>query len=79
LDKEVNARTRQIKFYNCRKSFSFAKDLHEFDQRNIQNGKPYIECGIGGINVKTTNDMPLFTPLPSIACAWFHSISTLLS
>jgi len=72
-----------MEFYNCRKSFSFAKDLHEFDQRNIQNGKPYIECGagsnIGGINVKTTNEMPLFTPLPSIACAWFHSISILLS
>jgi len=52
-------------------TFLLVKDLHEFGlmdvlKTNIQNGKPYLGCSagsnIGGINMKTTNDMPIVYP-----------------
>ena len=40
-------------------------------KQNIENGKPYLGCSagsnIGGINMKTTNDMPIVYP-PSFDC-----------
>lgn len=52
-------------------TFLLVKTLHELGlmnllKENIQNGKPYLGCSagsnIGGINMKTTNDMPIVYP-----------------
>jgi len=52
-------------------TFLLVKTLHEHGlmrilSENIQNGKPYLGCSagsnIGGINMKTTNDMPIVYP-----------------
>lgn len=52
-------------------TFLLAKTLHEENlmqalKENIQKGKPYLGCSagsnIGGMNVKTTNDMPIVYP-----------------
>lgn len=52
-------------------TFLLVKTLHELGlmnllKQNIQNGKPYLGCSagsnIGGINMKTTNDMPIVYP-----------------
>lgn len=57
-------------------TFLLAKLLHELDlmlalKQNIENGKPYLGCSagsnIGGLNMKTTNDMPIVYP-PSFEC-----------
>ncbi|MDQ8006680.1 MAG: dipeptidase PepE [Pedobacter sp.] len=57
-------------------TFLLVKTLHEFGlmdilKENIEKGKPYLGCSagsnIGGINVKTTNDMPIVYP-PSFDC-----------
>lgn len=57
-------------------TFLLVKMLHENGlmevlKDNIESGKPYLGCSagsnIGGINMKTTNDMPIVYP-PSFDC-----------
>lgn len=57
-------------------TFLLVKILHEHNliqvlKENITNGKPYLGCSagtnIGGLNMKTTNDMPIVYP-PSFEC-----------
>ena len=57
-------------------TFLLVKTLHELDlmlalKENVQNGKPYFGTSagsnIGGLNMKTTNDMPIVYP-PSFDC-----------
>lgn len=57
-------------------TFLLVKTLHELNlmkalKENIENGKPYLGCSagtnIGGLNMKTTNDMPIVYP-PSFDC-----------
>ena len=57
-------------------TFLLVKTLHELDlmlglKENVENGKPYLGTSagsnIGGINMKTTNDMPIVYP-PSFEC-----------
>jgi len=57
-------------------TFLLVKTLHESGlmailKDNIESGKPYLGCSagsnIGGINMKTTNDMPIVYP-PSFDC-----------
>ncbi|WAC42652.1 dipeptidase PepE [Pedobacter sp. SL55] len=57
-------------------TFLLVKTLHELGlmcilKENIEHGKPYLGCSagsnIGGINMKTTNDMPIVYP-PSFDC-----------
>jgi dipeptidase E len=57
-------------------TFLLVKTLHELGlmnklKQNIENGKPYLGCSagsnIGGMNMKTTNDMPIVYP-PSFDC-----------
>ncbi|PZU85712.1 MAG: dipeptidase PepE [Chryseobacterium sp.] len=52
-------------------TFLLVKTLHELElmsvlKENIRSGKPYLGCSagsnIGGINMKTTNDMPIVYP-----------------
>ncbi|MBB6235515.1 dipeptidase E [Pedobacter sp. AK013] len=57
-------------------TFLLVKTLHELGlmkhlSENIKKGKPYLGCSagsnIGGMNMKTTNDMPIVYP-PSFEC-----------
>lgn len=57
-------------------TFLLVKTLHELGlmgilKENIEKGKPYLGCSagsnIGGMNMKTTNDMPIVYP-PSFQC-----------
>ncbi len=57
-------------------TFLLVKTLHEKNlmqilKKNIESGKPYLGCSagsnIGGVNMKTTNDMPIVYP-PSFDC-----------
>ena len=57
-------------------TFLLVKTLHENNlmnilKQNVEAGKPYLGCSagsnIGGINMKTTNDMPIVYP-PSFEC-----------
>lgn len=57
-------------------TFLLVKTLHELGlmnvlKENIEKGKPYLGCSagsnIGGVNMKTTNDMPIVYP-PSFNC-----------
>ena len=57
-------------------TFLLVKTLHEENlmkvvKENIENGTPYLGCSagsnIGGLNMKTTNDMPIVYP-PSFEC-----------
>jgi dipeptidase E len=57
-------------------TFLLVKTLHESGlmtilKDNVESGKPYLGCSagsnIGGINMKTTNDMPIVYP-PSFDC-----------
>lgn len=57
-------------------TFLLVKMLHEMKlmdilKKNIEAGKPYLGCSagsnIGGMNMKTTNDMPIVYP-PSFDC-----------
>lgn len=52
-------------------TFLLVKTLHELGlmtvlKQNVESGKPYLGCSagsnIGGINMKTTNDMPIVYP-----------------
>ncbi|MBU8882964.1 dipeptidase PepE [Kaistella sp. DKR-2] len=57
-------------------TFLLVKTLHEENlmqllKENVEKGKPYLGCSagsnIGGLNMKTTNDMPIVYP-PSFEC-----------
>ncbi len=57
-------------------TFLLVKTLHELElmnilKQNVESGKPYLGCSagsnIGGVNMKTTNDMPIVYP-PSFDC-----------
>ncbi|MCW4451037.1 MULTISPECIES: dipeptidase PepE [Kaistella] len=57
-------------------TFLLVKTLHEENlmevlKENVENGTPYLGCSagsnIGGLNMKTTNDMPIVYP-PSFEC-----------
>lgn len=57
-------------------TFLLVKTLHELGlmaaiKQNVVQGKPYLGCSagsnIGGLNMKTTNDMPIVYP-PSFEC-----------
>lgn len=57
-------------------TFLLVKTLHEENlmevlKQNVENGTPYLGCSagsnIGGLNMKTTNDMPIVYP-PSFEC-----------
>lgn len=57
-------------------TFLLVKTLHEENlmqvlKENVENGRPYLGCSagsnIGGLNMKTTNDMPIVYP-PSFEC-----------
>ena len=57
-------------------TFLLVKALHELGlmsvlKQNVESGKPYLGCSagsnIGGVNMKTTNDMPIVYP-PSFDC-----------
>lgn len=57
-------------------TFLLVKMLHELNlmqplKQNTEKGKPYLGCSagsnIGGLNMKTTNDMPIVYP-PSFEC-----------
>ncbi len=57
-------------------TFLLVKTMHEENlmkllKENIEKGKPYLGCSagsnIGGVNMKTTNDMPIVYP-PSFDC-----------
>lgn len=57
-------------------TFLLVKTLHEKGlmsvlKTNVEDGKPYLGCSagsnIGGLNMKTTNDMPIVYP-PSFEC-----------
>ncbi len=57
-------------------TFLLVKTLHEEGlmsvlKQNVEAGKPYLGCSagsnIGGLNMKTTNDMPIVYP-PSFEC-----------
>lgn len=57
-------------------TFLLVKTLHEEDlmsilKQNVESGKAYLGCSagsnIGGVNMKTTNDMPIVYP-PSFDC-----------
>ncbi len=57
-------------------TFLLVKTLHEEDlmevlKKNVEKGKPYLGTSagsnIGGLNMKTTNDMPIVYP-PSFEC-----------
>lgn len=57
-------------------TFLLVKMLHEYNlmdllAENVRAGKPYLGCSAGsniaGINMKTTNDMPIVYP-PSFSC-----------
>ena len=57
-------------------TFLLVKTLHENGlmsilKKNVEQGKPYLGCSagsnIGGLNMKTTNDMPIVYP-PSFEC-----------
>lgn len=52
-------------------TFLLVKELHDQSlmnllKENVENGKPYLGCSagsnIGGLNMKTTNDMPIVYP-----------------
>ncbi|WP_312324726.1 dipeptidase PepE [Soonwooa sp.] len=60
-------------------TFLLVKTLHEEDlmsilKQNVESGKAYLGCSagsnIGGVNMKTTNDMPIVYP-PSFDCMGF--------
>lgn len=60
-------------------TFLLVKTLHEEDlmsilKQNVESGKVYLGCSagsnIGGVNMKTTNDMPIVYP-PSFDCMGF--------
>lgn len=63
--------TAEAYFVGGGNTFLLVKTLHDFNlmdllKKNIESGKPYLGCSagsnIGGINMQTTNDMPIVYP-----------------
>ncbi|TDG35015.1 dipeptidase PepE [Pedobacter changchengzhani] len=77
FDDKINAvNNAKAYFTGGGNTFLLVKTLHEENlmqvlKENIKNGKPYLGCSaganIGGLNMKTTNDMPIVYP-PSFDC-----------
>ncbi|RZK64091.1 MAG: dipeptidase PepE [Pedobacter sp.] len=70
-DKKAALHNAQGFFTGGGNTFLLVKMLHDLTlmpvlKENIVNGKPYLGCSvgsnIGGINMKTTNDMPIVYP-----------------
>ncbi|SHK53605.1 dipeptidase PepE [Epilithonimonas mollis] len=75
-DKTEAINSAQAFFTGGGNTFLLVKTLHESGlmtvlKQNVESGKPYLGCSagsnIGGINMKTTNDMPIVYP-PSFDC-----------
>ncbi len=75
-DKITAINNAQAYFTGGGNTFLLVKTLHEENlmqllKENITNGKPYLGCSAGtniaGLNMKTTNDMPIVYP-PSFEC-----------
>lgn len=75
-DPTAAVHTAQGFFTGGGNTFLLVKTLHELGMmkhlsKNIKLGKPYLGCSAGsniaGINMKTTNDMPIVYP-PSFEC-----------
>lgn len=75
-NKEEAVNSAKAFFTGGGNTFLLVKTLHELGlmdvlKQNIESGKPYLGCSagsnIGGINMKTTNDMPIVYP-PSFDC-----------
>lgn len=75
-DKELAIKNAKGFFTGGGNTFLLVKTLHELGlmhklKSSIETGKPYLGCSagsnIGGINMKTTNDMPIVFP-PSFDC-----------
>ena len=76
VDKSKAINEAQAYFTGGGNTFLLVKTLHENGlmtvlKENVEKGKPYLGCSagsnIGGINMKTTNDMPIVYP-PSFDC-----------
>ncbi len=70
-DKKEAVRNAQGYFIGGGNTFLLVKDLHELQlmevlEKEVRKGKPYLGCSagsnIGGVNMKTTNDMPIVYP-----------------
>ncbi len=70
-DKVEAINSAQAFFTGGGNTFLLVKTLHELRlmdtlKENVESGKPYLGCSagsnIGGINMKTTNDMPIVYP-----------------
>lgn len=70
-DKIKAINSAQAFFTGGGNTFLLVKTLHELGlmtvlKQNVESGKPYLGCSagsnIGGINMKTTNDMPIVYP-----------------
>lgn len=75
-DKSQALKNAQGFFTGGGNTFLLVKTLHEENLMNqlktqVESGKPYLGCSagsnIGGLNMKTTNDMPIVYP-PSFDC-----------
>lgn len=75
-DKVTTINNAQAYFTGGGNTFLLVKTLHEENlmqllKENITNGKPYLGCSAGtniaGLNMKTTNDMPIVYP-PTFEC-----------
>ena len=75
-DKTAAINAAQGFFTGGGNTFLLVKMLHDLDlmrilKQNVESGKPYLGCSagsnIGGLNMKTTNDMPIVYP-PSFEC-----------
>ena len=70
-DKKAAIESAQAFFTGGGNTFLLVKTLHDENlmqllKENIERGKPYLGCSagsnIGGVNMKTTNDMPIVYP-----------------
>lgn len=75
-DKKAAIQNAKGYFTGGGNTFLLVKILHENGlmdvlKTNVEHGKPYLGCSagsnIGGLNMKTTNDMPIVQP-PSFDC-----------
>ncbi|MGX9987267.1 dipeptidase PepE [Soonwooa purpurea] len=70
-DKIEAINSAQAYFTGGGNTFLLVKNLHENNlmsvlKQNVESGKPYLGCSagsnIGGVNMRTTNDMPIVYP-----------------
>lgn len=83
LDMKQALNSAQAYFTGGGNTFLLTKTLHDHNlmqvlQNNVSTGKPYLGCSagsvIGGISMKTTNDMPIVYPtsFETMALVPFH-------